>query len=74
MAAFAGRWCHRGPLGQIGAEAGTMKDLTGRKPHCAEDIVRKLRFADELVAEGKSGKEFAEPDVWPATLYNWWRS
>ena len=33
-----------------------MKDMAGRKRHTAEDIVRKLRRADELVAEGKTGE------------------
>jgi hypothetical protein len=40
-----------------------------------EDIVRKLRRADELAAEGKTGEEIAaELEVSPATLYNWRRS
>lgn len=34
--------------------------------------MRKLRRADELAAEGKTGKEIAaELQVSPATLYNW---
>ena len=38
----------------------------------AEDIVRKLRRADELTAEGKTGEEIAaELEVSAATLY--WR-
>jgi putative transposase len=31
-----------------------MKHMAGRKRHSAEDIVRKLRRADELAAEGKT--------------------
>jgi hypothetical protein len=42
-----------------------MKHMAGRKRHSAEDIVRKLRRADELAAEGKSGEEIAaELGVW----------
>ncbi|ULN49114.1 transposase [Mycolicibacterium goodii] len=49
--------------------------MAGRKRHFAEDIVRKLRRADELAAEGKTGEEIAaELEVSPATLYNWRRS
>jgi hypothetical protein len=33
--------------------------MAGRKRHSAEDIVRKLRRADELTAEGKTGEEIA---------------
>ena len=33
--------------------------MAGRKRHSAEDIVRKLRRADELAAEGKTGEEIA---------------
>ena len=45
--------------------------MAGRKRHSAEDIVRKLRRADELAAEGKTGEEIAaELGVSPATLYN----
>ena len=48
--------------------------MAGRKRHSAEDIVRKLRRADELTAEGKTGEEIAaELEVSPATLYNWRR-
>ncbi|HEV7829727.1 MAG TPA: transposase [Pseudonocardiaceae bacterium] len=48
--------------------------MAGRKRHSAEDIVRKLRRADELTAEGKTGEEIAaELGVSPATLYNWRR-
>lgn len=37
--------------------------------------MRKLRRADELTAEGKTGEEIAaELEVSPATLYNWRRS
>ncbi|TGD83802.1 hypothetical protein BayCH28_28435 [Mycolicibacterium sp. CH28] len=49
--------------------------MAGRKRHSAEDIVRKLRRADELTAEGKTGEEIAaELEVSPATLYNWRRA
>ena len=49
--------------------------MAGRKRHSAEDIVRKLRRADELAAEGKSGEEIAaELGVSAATLYNWRRA
>ena len=52
-----------------------MKHMAGRKRHSAEDIVRKLRRADELAAEGKTGEEIAaELGVSPATLYNWRRA
>ena len=52
-----------------------MKPMAGRKRHSAEDIVRKLRHADELTAEGKTGEEIAaELGVSPATLYNWRRT
>jgi putative transposase len=45
--------------------------MAGRKRHSAEDIVRKLRRADELAAQGKSGEQIAaELGVSPATLYN----
>ena len=55
----------------VGLE-GTMKHMAGRKRHSAQDIVRKLRRADELAAEGKTGEEIAaELGVWAATLYNW---
>jgi putative transposase len=48
--------------------------MAGRKRHSAEDIVRKLRRADELTAAGKTGEEIAaERGVSPATLYNWRR-
>ena len=52
-----------------------MKYMAGRKRHSAEDIVRKLRRADELAAEGKAGEEIAaELGVSAATLYHWRRA
>ena len=46
-----------------------------RKRNSAEDIVRKLRRADELSAAGKTGEEIAaELNVSAATLYNWRRT
>ena len=52
-----------------------MTHMAGRKRHSAEDIVRKLRRADELAAEGKNGVEIAaELGVSAATLYNWRRA
>jgi putative transposase len=51
-----------------------MKHMAGRKRHSAEDIVRKLRRADELAAEGKTGEEIApELGVSAAMLCNWRR-
>ena len=51
-----------------------MRTMAGRKRHSAEDIVRKLRRADELAAEGKTGEEIAaDLEVSAATLYNWRR-
>ncbi|WP_280255421.1 transposase [Nocardia wallacei] len=48
--------------------------MAGRKRHSAEEIVRKLRRADELAAAGRSGEEIAaELEVSAATLYNWRR-
>jgi transposase-like protein len=48
--------------------------MAGRKRHSAEDIVRKLRRADELAAMGRTGEEIAaDLEVSPATLYNWRR-
>ncbi|WP_280255018.1 IS3 family transposase [Nocardia wallacei] len=48
--------------------------MAGRKRHSAEEIVRKLRRADELAAAGKVGEEIAaELGVSAATLYNWRR-
>jgi len=52
-----------------------MRIMAGRKRHSAEDIVRKLRRADELAAEGKSTEEVAAAlEVSAQTLYNWRRS
>ena len=52
-----------------------MKLMAGRKRHSAEDIVCKLRRADELAAEGKTGEQIAaELGVSAATLYNWRRA
>src|ERR1700694_4577077 len=49
--------------------------MAGRERHSAEDIVRKLRGADELTAAGKTGEEIAaELGVSSATLYNWRRT
>ncbi len=46
-----------------------------RKRYAAEDIVRKLRRADELAAAGSSGEQIAaELGVSAATLYNWRRT
>ena len=36
--------------------------------------MRKLRRADELAAQGKTGEIAGELEVSPATLYNWRRS
>ena len=48
--------------------------MAGRKRHSA-DIVRRLRRADELAAEGRTGEEIAaELGVSAATLYNWRRA
>jgi transposase len=42
--------------------------------HSAEDVVRKLRPADEFAAAGKTNEEIAaELEVSAATLYNWRR-
>ena len=38
---------------------GTMNHMAGRKKHSAEDVVRKLRRADELAAAGKTNEEIA---------------
>jgi putative transposase len=58
----------------VGLE-GTMKFMAGRKRHSAQDIVRKLRRADELAAGGKTGEQIAgELGVSAATLYNWRRA
>ncbi|MCH9737124.1 MAG: transposase [Actinomycetia bacterium] len=49
--------------------------MAGRKENSAEDVVRKLRRADELAAAGKTNEEVAaELGVSPATLYNWRRT
>lgn len=49
--------------------------MTGRKKHSAEEIVRKLRLADELAATGSTGEQVAaELGVSAATLYNWRRA
>ena len=49
-----------------------MNHMAGRKKHSAEDVVRKLRRADELAASGKTNEEIAgELEVSAATLYNW---
>lgn len=51
-----------------------VEGMAGRKRHSAEEIVRKLRRADEPAAAGKSGEEIAgELEVSAATLYNWRR-
>src|SRR6476469_5713584 len=51
------------------------EQMAGRKRHSAEDIVRKLRRADELAAEGKTGEQIAaDLGVSAATLYNWRRA
>ncbi|ART74267.1 hypothetical protein BTO20_37125 (plasmid) [Mycobacterium dioxanotrophicus] len=44
----------------------------GRKRHSAMDIARKLRRADELTAEGKTGEEIAVVGVqgsWAGPLH-----
>ncbi|NMD57139.1 transposase [Tsukamurella columbiensis] len=49
--------------------------MAGRRRHSAEEIVWKLRRADELAAAGSTGEEIAaELEVSAATLYNWRRS
>ncbi|WP_112649936.1 IS3 family transposase [Mycobacterium xenopi] len=49
--------------------------MAGRKKYSAEDVVRKLRRADELAAAGKTNEEIAaELEVSAATLYNWRRA
>jgi len=63
------RWS-RVPLPLVGAGR-TIKIMAGRKRHSAEEIVRKLRRADELAAEGRNGEEIAAAlEVSAATLYN----
>jgi transposase-like protein len=52
-----------------------MNHMAGRKKHSAEDVVRKLRRADELAGAGKTNEEIAaELGVSAATLYNWRRA
>jgi putative transposase len=54
-----------------------MNHMAGRKKHSAEDVVRRLRRADELAAAGKTTEEeeiAAELEVSAATLYNWRRA
>ena len=52
-----------------------MKHMAGRKKHSAEDVVRKLRPADEFAVAGKTNEEIAaELEVSAATLYNWRRT
>src|SRR3546814_14406536 len=52
----------------------TMENMAGRKRNSAEDIVRKLRSADELTAAGKTQEEIAAAlEVSAETLYNWRR-
>ena len=52
-----------------------MNHMAGRKKHSAEDVVRKLRRADELAAAGKTNEEIAaDLEVSAATLYNWRRA
>jgi transposase-like protein len=49
--------------------------MTGQKRHPPGNIVRKLRRADELAAERKTGEEIAaEIGVSAATPYNWRRA
>ncbi len=51
-----------------------MEHMAGRK-RSAEDIMRKLRRADELRAADRTAEEIAaEMGVSAATLYNWRRS
>ncbi len=59
---------------QIAQALVRLRFMAGRRRHSAEDIVRKLRRADELTAAGKTGEEAAaEIGVSAATLYNWRR-
>jgi hypothetical protein len=44
--------------------------MAGRKRHSAEHIVRKLRRAEELAAEGKTGDQIAA-DQGPGA-YGFW--
>ena len=50
-----------------------MNHMAGRKKHSAEDVVRKLRRADELTAACKTNEEIAAELEVSATLYNWRR-
>ncbi|AOW91602.1 transposase [Rhodococcus sp. WMMA185] len=51
-----------------------MEMMAERKRSSAEDIVRKLRRADELTATGKTQEQIAaDLEVSTATLYNWRR-
>ncbi|MFT7475784.1 MAG: putative transposase [Verrucomicrobiales bacterium] len=46
--------------------------MAKRKKHSPEQIVRKLKIADELGAGGASGEEIARQlGISTATLYNW---
>jgi putative transposase len=52
-----------------------MECIAGRKRHSAQDIMRKLRRADELAAEERPVEEIAaELGVSAAALYNWRRA
>lgn len=56
------------------ALVGTIGIMAGRKRHSAEEIVRKLRRADELAVAGMSGEKIAaELGISAATMYNWRR-
>jgi putative transposase len=49
-----------------------MENMAGRKRKSAEDIMRKLRRADELTAAGETQEEIpAELGVSVAASYNW---
>ena len=51
-----------------------MEYMAGRKWNSAEDFVRKLRRADELIAAGKTQEQIAAGlEVSAPTLYNWRR-
>ena len=46
--------------------------MAKRKNHSPEQIVRKLKTADEMQAGGASGDEIARQlGISTATLYNW---
>lgn len=52
-----------------------MKYMADRERHSAEGVMRKLRRADELAAEGKADEEIAaDLGVSAATLCNWRRA